>query len=49
MRSTHPVVALAAWTVELPRIRGRTDADAAVTFAPPAADLAIRCLAAAQG
>lgn len=44
-----PVVALAAWTVELPRVRGLADADAAVALAPPAADLAIRCLAAAQG
>lgn len=49
MCSTDPVVALAAWTVELPWICGLADADAAVTLAPPTADLAIRCPAAAQG
>lgn len=49
MCGTDPVVALAAWTVKLPWLRGRAEADAAVTLAPPTADLAIRCLAAAQG
>lgn len=49
MRGTDPVVALAAWPVELPRIRGLTDADATVALAPPTADFAIRCPAAALG
>lgn len=44
-----PVVALAAWAEELPGICGPAEADAAVTLAPPTADLAIRCPAAAQG
>lgn len=42
-------MAIAAWTVELPWIGGLADADAAVTLAPPTADLAIRGPAAAQG
>ena len=49
MCSADPVVALAAWTVELPWICGLADADTAVTLSPPTADLAIRCPAAAQG
>jgi len=46
---TDPVMALAAGTIELLRLCGLTDADAAVTFAPTTARLAIRCPAAAQG
>lgn len=49
IRSADPVVALAAWAVELPRICGLADADATVTFAPPTADFAIGCPASAQG
>lgn len=49
IRGADPVVALAAWTVELPWLCGRAEADATVTPAPPTADLAIRCPAAAQG
>lgn len=49
MRGTDPVVTLAAWTVELPRICGLAVADAAVTLSPPTADLAIRGPAAAKG
>lgn len=46
---TDPVMALAAWAIELPWLCGRAEADATVTLAPPTADLAIRCPAAAQG
>lgn len=46
---THPVMALASWTVELSRLRGHAEADATFTPAPPTADLPIRCPAAAQG
>lgn len=44
-----PVVALAAWTVEPPRLGGSAEADAAVALAPAAADLAIGRPTAAQG
>lgn len=49
MCSTDPVMALAARPIELPWISGLADADAAVAFAPPTADLAIGCPASAQG
>ena len=47
--TADPVVALAARPKELPWLGGLADADAAITFAPPTADLAIGCPAAAQG
>lgn len=46
---THPVMALAARTVELSWLCGHAEADATFTPASPAADLPIRCPAAAQG
>lgn len=47
--ATDPVVALTARTIEFSWICGLANADATVTFAPPTADLAIRCPTAAQG